>query len=283
MKRVLIAIFALIPIFIQAQSELTPQQQLEEAQRKLKEAQQALQAAKINAEAARLKAAADSIEHETAKKNHATVEASENPDGKQTSGQGWVVPTAPAKKEPKKEVKKNAQGVELKEDARYLEGAITLNNEGKVEFTLDTDANGKSAKEIYDIVYNYMNDLTEGENNIQSRLALINQDEHVIASTMDEWFVFNSSFISIDRSECKYNLIAKIQDNHLTLTFNHILFNYEEGRSTGFKDSAENIITDKVALTKKKNDLAKIYGKFRKATIDRKDQIFNELSVLVKQ
>lgn len=282
MKRVLIAIFALIPMFALAQSELTPQQQLEEAQKRLKEAQQALEAAKINAQAAQLKATADSIEQETAKKKAAT-EANQNSDTKQTSEQGWVVPTTPVKKEQKKEVKKNAQGVALKEDPKYLEGAITLNEEGKVEFTLDTDANGKSAQQIYDIVYNYMSDLTQGEDNIKSRLALVNKDEHIIANTMDEWFVFNASFISIDRTECKYNLIAKIQDNHLSLSINHIIFNYEEGRSTGFKDAAENIITDKIALTKKKNDLAKIYGKFRKATIDRKEQIFNELTTLVKQ
>lgn len=282
MKRVLIAIFALIPMFALAQSELTPQQQLEEAQKRLKEAQQALEAAKINAQAAQLKATADSIEQETAKKKAAT-EANQNADTKQTSEQGWVVPTTPVKKEQKKEVKKNAQGVALKEDPKYLEGAISLNDEGKVEFTLDTDANGKSAQQIYDIVYNYMSDLTQGEDNIKSRLALVNKDEHIIANTMDEWFVFNASFISIDRTECKYNLIAKIQDNHLSLSINHIIFNYEEGRSTGFKDAAENIITDKIALTKKKNDLAKIYGKFRKATIDRKEQIFNELTTLVKQ
>ena len=31
------------------------------------------------------------------------------------------------------------------------------------------------------------------------------------------------------------------------------------------------------------NDLAKIFGKFRRCTIDRKDQIFAELAALVKQ
>ena len=36
-------------------------------------------------------------------------------------------------------------------------------------------------------------------------------------------------------------------------------------------------------LNKKQNDLAKIFGKFRRCTIDRKDQIFAELAALVKQ
>ena len=68
----------------------------------------------------------------------------------------------------------------------------------------------------------------------------------------------------------------------MSLSINHINYIYEEGRQTGFKLAAEEVIIDKVALTKKKNDLARIFGKFRKKTIDRKDQIFNEIAALVK-
>ena len=181
-----------------------------------------------------------------------------------------------------KKKKKNANGAVLKADAKYMEGAITTNAEGKVEFTLDTDANGKSADEIYNIVYQYMSDLTQGENNIKSRMALVNKDQHIIANTMDEWLVFSSTFLSLDRSEFRYNLVASIKDNHLTLSMEHLYYVYEEDRSTGFKAPAEEIINDKIALNKKKTDLAKIFGKFRKLTIDRRDQIFSELSTLVK-
>ena len=175
-----------------------------------------------------------------------------------------------------------ANGVELKEDPKYLEGAVKLNKDGKIEFTLDTDANGKTAKQIYDIVYEYMSDLTQSADNIASRMALVNPNEYIIANSMDEWLVFSNSFISLDRTECKYNLIAKITDGKVSLSINHINYIYEEGRQTGFKLPAEEVIIDKVALTKKKNDLARIFGKFRKKTIDRKDQIFNEIAALVK-
>lgn len=195
---------------------------------------------------------------------------------------GWVIPTQEKKVE-KKVVNKSATGVVLKKDPKYLEGAITTDADGKIEFTLDTDANGKSAQQIYDLVYGYMQSLVGGKNDIKSRVALVNPQEHVIANTMDEWWVFSASFISLDRAETKYQLVAKITDNHLNLTFSRIIFNYEEGRSTGFKEAAEDVINDKVALNKKKTDLAKIYGKFRKATIDRKDQIFSEVSTLIKQ
>lgn len=286
----------LIPaLTMQAQNVLTPQQQLEKAQKELEEAKKALEAAKAQAEAAKVKAEAERMkqEAEKLKKNAENsvpatklVPATKKENTTETSeGAGWVVPTVTEEVEEKK-VEKTAEGVVLKEDPKYLAGAIQLNADGKVEFVLDTQANGKSADEIYNIVFQYMSKLIKNEQNINSRIALVNRNnknEQIIACIMDEWFVFNQSFISLDRSETKYQLVATISDNHLHLSMTRIVFNYEEGRSTGFKEPAENVITDKYALTKKKNDLAKIYGKFRRGTIDRKDQIFNDLTKLVRK
>ena len=307
----------LIPaLTMQAQNVLTPEQQLEKAQKELEEAKKALEAAKAQAEAAKVKAEAEKVkaeaektkaeaerlkaeaermkqEAEKLKKNTENsvpatklVPATKKENTTETSeGAGWVVPTVTEEVEEKK-VEKTAEGVVLKEDSKYLAGAIQLNADGKVEFVLDTQANGKSADEIYNIVFQYMSKLIKNEQNINSRIPLVNRNnknEQIIACIMDEWFVFNQSFISLDRSETKYQLVATICDNHLHLSMTRIVFNYEEGRSTGFKEPAENVITDKYALTKKKNDLAKIYGKFRRGTIDRKDQIFNDLTKLVRK
>ena len=317
MKKIFISILVLISaLTMQAQNVLTPEQQLEKAQKELEEAQKALEAAKAQAEAAKVKAEAEKIkaeaektkaeaarlkaeaermkqEAEKLKKNAENsvpatklVPATKKENTTETSeGAGWVVPTMTEEVEEKK-VEKTAEGVVLKEDPKYLAGAIQLNAEGKVEFVLDTQASGKSADEIYNIVFQYMSKLIKNEQNINSRIALVNRNnknEQIIACIMDEWFVFNQSFISLDRSETKYQLVATISDNHLHLSMTRIVFNYEEGRSTGFKEPAENVITDKYALTKKKNDLAKIYGKFRHGTIDRKDQIFNNLTKLVRK
>lgn len=317
MKKIFISILMLIPaLTMQAQNVLTPEQQLEKAQKELEEAKKALEAAKAQAEAAKVKAEAEKVkaeaektkaeaerlkaeaermkqEAEKLKKNTENsvpatklVPATKKENTTETSeGAGWVVPTMTEEVEEKK-VEKTAEGVVLKEDPKYLAGAIQLNAEGKVEFVLDTQASGKSADEIYNIVFQYMSKLIKNEQNINSRIALVNRNnknEQIIACIMDEWFVFNQSFISLDRSETKYQLVATISDNHLRLSMTRIVFNYEEGRSTGFKEPAENVITDKYALTKKKNDLAKIYGKFRRGTIDRKDQIFNNLTKLVRK
>lgn len=331
---------------VQAQSVLTPQQQLEEAQKKLEEAKKAVEEAKQKAEAAKKKAEAEAAKKkaaaEAAKKKaeeEAKRKAAEEAKAKAekiqqqikeaeaetarlkaeaarlnaeangaaattaapatttapsvpattttpaegntaSQGSGWVIPTATKKETPKPAAQVN--GAKLKEDPKYLEGAITFDEQGKIVFDTEIEAPGKSAAQLYDLVFDYMSGLTQDKESKASRMALVNKDEHIIANTMDEWLVFSNSFISLDRTECKYNLIAKITDGKVSLSINHINYIYEEGRQTGFKLPAEEVIIDKVALTKKKNDLARIFGKFRKKTIDRKDQIFSEIAALVK-
>ena len=277
MKKIIIPIFMLLPLMTaQAQTVLTEEQQLEQAQKQLEAAKKALEVAKIKAQAAKLKAQADSINAASAK---AEAEAKKTEAEKANA----TVTVAAKPKEAAKTATKLPNGTTAKVDMKYLAGAITYNDENKIEFTLDTDANGKTAKQIYDIVLKYMSELTQNEQNIASRVALVNNAEHIIANTMDEWLVFSQSFISLDRTEFKYQLVARISDNHLNLSLGRITYNYEEGRSTGFKEPAEEVISDKIALTRKQNDLAKIFGKFRKCTIDRKDQIFADLTALVKQ
>lgn len=339
MKKLIISILLFLPLMsVQAQSVLTPQQQLEEAQKKLEEAKKAVEEAKqkaeaakkkVEAEAAKQKAAAEAAkkkaeeeakrkaaeeakakaekiqqqikeaEAETArlKAEAARLNAEANgaaattaapaattatpaPATTASQGSGWVIPTATKKETPKPAAQVN--GAKLKEDPKYLEGAITFDEQGKIVFDTEIEAPGKSAAQLYDLVFDYMSGLTHDKESKASRMALVNKDEHIIVNTMDEWLVFSNSFISLDRTECKYNLIAKITDGKVSLSINHINYIYEEGRQTGFKLPAEEVIIDKVALTKKKNDLARIFGKFRKKTIDRKDQIFNEIAALVK-
>ena len=326
MKKLIIYILLFLPLMsVQAQSVLTPQQQLEEAQKKLEEAKKAVEEAKQKAEAAKKKAEAEAAKQkaaaEAAKKKaeeeakrkaaeeakakaekiqqqikeaeaetarlkaeaarlNAEATATPAPATTASQGSGWVIPTATKKETPEPAAQVN--GAKLKEDPKYLEGAITFDEQGKIVFDTEIEAPGKSAAQLYDLVFDYMSGLTQDKEIKASRMALVNKDEHIIANTMDEWLVFSNSFISLDRTECKYNLIAKITDGKVSLSINHINYIYEEGRQTGFKLPAEEVIIDKVALTKKKNDLARIFGKFRKKTIDRKDQIFNEIAALVK-
>ncbi|MCH4147248.1 MAG: DUF4468 domain-containing protein [Prevotella sp.] len=360
MKKILIAIFALMPImgFAQSNTTLTPEQKLEQAQKQLEEAQKAVEEAKANAlkaqkaaaeakakaeaeakakadaeakanaakakelaekqaaiqeqikkaqdEAARLNAEAERLNAEANKlsnsnatttpavipeKTVSTVKvpstntevAPKKEKAVTTSKEGWSSPEKSSVAKPRKTFNKNKKNDD--DESGYLEGAVPEES-GNVVFTLDYDVPGKTAQEIYDITYNYMNDLTQDENQkdngSKSSIALVNKDDYEMAARLTEWIVFTDNVFSLDRSEMDYTLIAKCTDGHLHMTMGRINYNYEEGRNTGFKTKAEESITDKYSLTKKKDKLNHIYGKFRKATIDRKNVIFNEIEASLK-
>ena len=80
---------------------------------------------------------------------------------------------------------------EIKVAPKYLDNAIPLNEEGKVEFVLDIDANNKNAEEIYNLALNYLSNLTQGENQVEgSRVALVNKREKIIAATINFFRIF---------------------------------------------------------------------------------------------
>jgi colicin import membrane protein len=164
------------------------------------------------------------------------------------------------------------------EDPKYLEGAVPVVN-GEVCWTLDLPVPGKSAQQIYDIVLNYLFDLTKQENQLEgSAVSLVNKQEHKIAAHIREWLVFKDQFLSLDRTKFHYTLIAECTNNHLKMDMRRISYRYEEERSGGgsfFK--AEDWITDDVAMNKKKTKLYKDSGKFRRKTIDRKDYLFESI------
>ena len=127
-----------------------------------------------------------------------------------------------------------------------------------------------------------MNELTKEKKQINSRVVLINPKQHVIVARFCEWLEFSNSFLSLDRTEFYYMLTAKCTEQHLELTLSHIHYDYEKNRPTHLKISAEEWITDEIALNKQKNRLLRLSGKFRKHTIDRKNEIFGQLTELLQ-
>lgn len=165
------------------------------------------------------------------------------------------------------------------ENPKYLAGAVP-EVDGKVVFTLDRDVPGMSADDIYQKVYTLLSSMTKEENQMEgSRIAAVNKAEHTIAARYREWLVFQNTFLSLDRTEFSYTIIAQATDGHLRMTLERIGYAYEKDRTdvnAGFTTKAEEWITDKAALNKAKTKLAKASGKFRRKTIDRKDHIFGQ-------
>lgn len=191
----------------------------------------------------------------------------------------WEIPDN-AKENTEKTVKEKKEKVIKKEDAKYLTGAVPT-VDGRVVFTLDKDVPGMSAEDIYQKVYAVIDSVVnEGKSDDlqpQSRIAAVNKGEHTIVAIINEWLVFSSSFIALDRTQFKYTLIAKATDGHVNVTMQRISYAYEMDRPTGIKISADDWISDSNALNKKGTKLYKGSGKFRRKTIDRKNNIFGRI------
>lgn len=191
----------------------------------------------------------------------------------------WEVPTDTAKTEAKHKKKALFEKKKKTVDPKYLAGAVP-EVDGKVVFTLDKDVPGMSADQIYDKTLAFMQELTKEENQFDvSKVSVVNKGEHTIAARYKEWLVFQNTFLSLDRTVFNYTLIARCTDGHLHLTMERLSYQYEteRGLDRGLETKAEDWITDKEALNKKGTKLMKYSGKFRRKTIDRKDNIFSRV------
>lgn len=185
---------------------------------------------------------------------------------------------------PKEEsLEKTAKVVTVKEnkDEKYLRGAVPIVN-GDVCWTLDVDVPGKSAQEIYDKMFKTLTDLTKSEGQLEgSAVSLVNKQDHIIVASVREWLLFSSNFISLDRTKFYYTLVARCSDGHLNMTMDRISYKYEEERNKQVY-KAEEWISDDNAVNKKNTKLYRGSAKFRRKTIDRKDQIFETVKNVLK-
>ncbi len=166
-------------------------------------------------------------------------------------------------------------------DQKYLAGAVPV-VDGKVVFHTVVDAPGKRADEVYAIVKKYLVKMTTEPNQFeQSRIILDDSVKHEIAGTYQEWLVFKSTALVLDRTRLFFNLIVKCDDGKADVTLTRIHYLYEEERDPQTY-RAEDWITDEEGLNRKQTKLARVSGKFRRKTIDRKDFLFNKLADLLK-
>lgn len=192
----------------------------------------------------------------------------------------WEIPEDQPQAQAKVRTQKKAKPKKV-ENPKYLAGAVP-EVDGKVVFTLDKDVPGMSAQDIYDKVYSLMEQIVEESKSadlpVQSRIAAVNKGEHTVAARINEWLVFSNKFLSLDRTQFTYTLVAQATDGHIKMTIDRIAYAYEMNRdNNGLKIKAEEWITDKEAISKNGKKLLNGSGKFRRKTIDRKDNIFGRV------
>lgn len=312
MKKFLIFLFMCLPMMAAAQTTLTPEQKLEQAQRQLEEAKAALEQAKANAakakaeadarakkeaedkakakdiekkiadmkaEAERLSREAEALS-EAANKAQTTTAAPTTKAVSNASSDAWVVPTTPATAAAR--ANKNVSTDNKANKDLYLQKGIIPEVNGQVVWTETFNVPGATADELYDKAFAYLTELTQGDNQLSgSKVALVNKGEHSIVATVREKLIFSSSFLSLDYTQFNYVLQATCRDGQATLTMNRLTYRYDvQGNVSDL--SAEQWITDKYAVNKKQTRLLPVSGKFRRATVDRKNSIFEGFAQALK-
>lgn len=163
-----------------------------------------------------------------------------------------------------------AQAQENK-DARYLEGAVPV-VDGKVVFTKEYSIPGMSQDEIFDRMKQWM-ETRLGENKNDSRVLYTNKEKGQIVGTVDEWIVFSSSALSLDRTRLLCQLTVFCHPEACIFNVEKIRYIYREGEE---KYTAEEWITDKYALNKSKTKLIRGLAKWRRKTVDYMDNLFQQ-------
>lgn len=155
-----------------------------------------------------------------------------------------------------------------KDDSRYLAGAVP-EVDGKVVFSKEFSIPGMGQDEVYDRVHAWM--LARlGRNKNESRVVFADKERGQIVGVGDEWMVFSSSALSLDRTKVMYQLTALCSPEKCTLEIGRMRFSYREGKE---KYTAEEWITDRYALNKAKTKLVWGLAKWRRKTVDFVDSL----------
>ena len=165
-------------------------------------------------------------------------------------------------------------------DAKYLAGAVP-EVDGRVVFETVIQAPGKTKNQIYDLVYQELKRmLTEPGQLDQSRIVIEERDSGRVVGSYQEWLVFKNKPLYLDRTRLLYHLVANCQDGQLKLQMMRIIYIYDEERNpTTYKP--EEWIPDRWGHNRKQTKLARVSGKFRRKTIDRKDYLFRKFEQLL--
>ena len=153
------------------------------------------------------------------------------------------------------------------DDSKYLAGAVP-EEDGKVVFTKEFNMPGADKNSIFDQVHNWL-EARMKENKNESRIVFVDKEKGQIVASVEEYLLFTSSVFSLDRSIFNYNLVVSCKPGKCEMQIERIRFTYEKNKS-----SAEEMITDKVALNKKKTEIYRGYKKFRIGVIDYVDNFF---------
>lgn len=160
--------------------------------------------------------------------------------------------------------------------SKYLAGAVPVTPEGYVYFAHTYEVPGKSKAELFELLRDYtQKKIVEAPDHLeQARITEADGSTGIIAASIEEYLYFKRKALTMDRVRFYYQLIYRIEDGKFNIEMRRLHYIYDDlPQPEDFR--AEKWITDEEALNASKTNLKRISGKFRRFTIDRKDEIFH--------
>ncbi|MBQ0056962.1 MAG: DUF4468 domain-containing protein [Bacteroidales bacterium] len=160
-------------------------------------------------------------------------------------------------------------------DPKYLTETAVPEVNGKVVFSRSIAiANGIDHDQAYQKVMSWVSQF-------YNRQEVLSRKDNGSANptvriAINEYLTFKKAFFNLDRTQLIYCLDIKVNGNALEVKMYDIKYYYDEDRE-GKHLTAEEQITDRNAVNKKRNGFYKGYGKFRTGTIDTFEHICTSL------
>lgn len=159
------------------------------------------------------------------------------------------------------------------DETKYLVGAVP-EVDGKVVFSKEFQIPGMDQDQIFERINKWMATRLQNNKNERSRVVYSDKAKGSIAGIGEEWIVFKSTVLSLDRTQINYQITVLCQPERCVVELEKIRFTYRENE----KYTAEEWITDKYALNKNKTKLVRGLAKWRIKTIDFADNLFKDVT-----
>lgn len=153
----------------------------------------------------------------------------------------------------------------------YIKDAVPM-VEGKVVLSREVNTNKFKGNELKELIKMWMNDFVKDKKDNKSQVAIEDVDKGLFVAVIEDWLIFSSNAISLDRATVRYQLTANVSEDKCILTIEKIKFNYRESNYR-----AAEVISDKIALNKKGNNIKRGYKKWRIKSLDYFRSVFANL------
>ena len=161
-------------------------------------------------------------------------------------------------------------------ESPYAKGAVTLEN-GNVVFVKNIPVTSANKAQAYQTMKDYLGTLVVmSENEERSKITTDDPEKGILEASLEETIYFKRKAWETDATFFLYKIQVGCSDGQVRLKIFQIRYIYDADRfATNALMTAEETITDERAFKANGKTLRKEEGKFRRATIDRVNEIFN--------